>query len=240
MYVVVANRNDLAAQALVAHWTEQCGVDAALLTCADLSLVGWRHYLSQARDSTAVVAGRCIALSDVTGVLTRLSAVRVDELAHIVATDRVYVAQEMSAFLLSWLTTLRCPVLNPPTTTCLAGPGWRQTRWLHLAAQLGIPVQPFIQRAVWPDESTEPPTPPVPTAQRTRSVTVVGDRCFGAADAVMTEYALRLAGAAHSPFLAVHFCAEDHSLLGADLWPEIATPAIAEAILACLRRGRAC
>ncbi len=56
-----------------------------------------------------------------------------------------YVSAEMTAFLLSWLSGLDCPILNRPTPNCLSGPGWRQEQWIHLAARLGIPVDP-VQR----------------------------------------------------------------------------------------------
>lgn len=45
MLVIVASRHDKAAEALVANWAAH-GHGVSLLTPEDLSVVGWRHYLS--------------------------------------------------------------------------------------------------------------------------------------------------------------------------------------------------
>jgi hypothetical protein len=225
MLVVVASRHDKAAQALVDRWAAD---DARLLTCEDLSIAGWRHYLSSTQDSTAVVGGQAIALAQITGVLTRLPCVYEQELLHIVPEDRTYVATEMNAFLISWLSQLQCPVLNRPTPTYLLGPAWRPEQWIYAAAQIGIPVLPR-QRQIVLSPHVLPQVPEKPGV----TVTVVGKHCFGTVDKTLARHARNLADAAKVDLLTVNFSGDESSadFLGADLWTDISALEIADAIL---------
>jgi hypothetical protein len=231
MLVVVASRYDKAAEALVGSWA---GQGASLLTCEDLSVVGWRHHLTSSKDSTAVVGGQVVGVEQIVGVLTRIPCVFEQELLQIVPADRSYVAAEMNAFLISWLSRLKCPVLNRPTPTYLLGPNWRPQQWLYAAAQLGIPVHPMRRYiALSGDVCPKPPEmPPV-------TVTVVGDRIFGSVDQALATQARRLADAAKVDLLAVHFSGSESGadFLGADLWPDISSPNVADAILEYLSGG---
>src|SRR5579872_3914402 len=123
MLVVLAHRYDQEARELVSHWSAS---DARLLTSADLSRKGWRHFSDEPTASTAVISGRVVPVDQISGVLTLLTGVFEQELVDIVPSDRSYAAAEMTAFLLCWLSTLKCPVLNRPTPTCLSGPYWRR------------------------------------------------------------------------------------------------------------------
>ena len=235
MLVVVAGRHDATARAFVER---HAGAGIALLTGDDLSRPGWRFSLGNGgpgADGSAVVGGRQVATTDIAGVLTRLPHVTEAELPAIVPEDRTYVAAEMTAFLLAWLSALRCPVLNPPTATCLAGPYWWPAQWVRVAHGLGIPVRP-VRLLAGPDrspsggeadpssgqprgdpsadeagESRAPPgvhpasTPTGAAAASVVTVTVVGDRCLGTDDERMQTAARRLAIAAGAGLLAVHF-----------------------------------
>lgn len=215
----------------MARWAVQ---GASLLTCEDLSMAGWRYYLGTPAGSTAVLGGRTIAMKDIFGVLTRLPGVAETELGHIVPADRAYVASEMTAFLLAWLSGLKCPVLNRPTPLCLAGPGWRPEQWTYAAARLGFLVQPVRRRlALSAEVSTEHPE------LHLQTVTVVGDRCFGAVDSGLESHARRLADTAGVNLLAVRFSARENGFffLGADLWPEVISDEVADTILEYLQRG---
>src|SRR5262245_56122259 len=234
MLVVVASTHDQVARALINRWSAQ---GAHLLTCKDLSVVGWQHPVGVADVSTAVIGGQVIPSGRITGILTRLPCVDAGELTHIVPADRPYVAAEMNAFLASWLSGLTCPVLNRPTPACLMGPSWRREQWVHAADQLGIPIVPVRRRAALtggaPAEAWEP---------QAITITVIGDRCFGGADRALTAQAQRLAAAASVGMLAVHFSGAQAgaSMLGADLWPDISCAAIADAILEYLCEGPRC
>jgi hypothetical protein len=120
MLVVVASHYDEAARSLVDRWANQ---EARLLTCEDLSIVGWQHSVSgkggetpSLPDSAAVVDGQVVAVEEISGVLTRLPCVFEQELLHIVPDDRAYIASEMNAFLISWLSELEMSCTEPSNT----------------------------------------------------------------------------------------------------------------------------
>jgi hypothetical protein len=223
MIVVVAGYHDEAARSLVARW----GADrAALLTCEDLSVPGWRHYVAAAGNPMAVIDGRKVAPGEITGVVTCLPHVSELELLHIVPSDRAYVAAEMSAFLLSWLSALSCPVVNRPSPTCLCGPYWRPEQWASVAAQVGMRVQPVHRRVALADGSG----PAVPDGV---TVTVVGGRCLGHADTTVMAAARRLAQAADVDLLTLHVgsAGPDATFLGASPWPDLNSDETVDAVL---------
>jgi hypothetical protein len=221
--IVIASRYDEVAAALAARW------DAALLTPVDLSATGWRYYVAAPELGTAVGGGQRVPNSEIAGVLTRLPVVYEQELDHVDAEDRAYVACEMKAFLLAWLSALRCPVLNRPSPECLCGPAWRTEWWVGLAARLGIPVQPLRR------DSTVGFVPDC--APSGAVVTVVGERCFGSVDSSVAEHARRLASAAAVDLLEVRFTGPDYGsrFVQANLCPDLSTPEVADAVLDRLR-----
>ncbi|MHC0061539.1 hypothetical protein ACWATR_01255 [Nostoc sp. UIC 10890] len=247
MLVIVASRHDKAAEALVANWAAH-GHGVSLLTPEDLSVVGWRHYLSSIDgeinsplSSSAVVGGVAmsptgcaIALDQITGVLSRLPSIFEQELLHIVPEDRAYVATEMNAFLIAWLSSLKCPVLNRPTPTYLLGPAWRPEQWVYAAAQLGIPVRPVRRQS-----SMSANVCAQVLEKSSVKVTVVGDRCLGEVEKTLASYARRIADAAEVDLLTVHFSSSESpaEFLGADLWTDISAPDVGDAILEYLNRG---
>lgn len=239
MLVVVASRYDEAARSLVNRWANQ---EARLLTCEDLSVVGWRYSVSgkdevssSLLDSTAVVDGQVVGVEEISSVLTRLPCVFEQELLHIVPDDRAYVASEMNAFLISWLSGLKCPVLNRPAPSYLLGPNWRHQQWVYTAAQVDIPVRQVHQHIALGAEVL-PQTP----EQLPVTVTVVGDRILGSVDRVLATQARCLADVAEVDLLAVHFSGNESNaeFLGADLLPDISSSDIAEAILEYLSTGK--
>jgi hypothetical protein len=226
MFVIVAGRHDHAAKTLLARWTDK---KAGLLTCDDLSVAGWRHYLAHDRVSTAVIGGTVVNVNEIEGVVSRLPYVPEDELTMISSPDRSFVASEMHAFLVSWLSSLECPVLNPPTPACLNGPNWRQEKWLHVAAKLGIPVLWTHHR--WGETS------PIGATSMNQThvtvVTVVGDRSLGFADESLKMHAQELADQADVDLLRVWFNGSERgsSMVATDLWADVADPVIADAML---------
>ncbi len=229
--VIVASRHDGAAWTLTDRWAAH---DAALLICEDLSAAGWRHPLGVTERSTAVVGGRVVAVDEITGVLTRRPYVVEQELTHIVPADRAYVAAEMTAFLLSWLSVLECPVLNRPTPTGLGGPNWWPEQWVYAAARLGLPVRLVRRRSALSTNIAPEVADPHPV-----TVTVVGERCFGSVDEALAAQAQRLARAVGVDLLAVRFSGDEPGadFLDADLWPDVSSPEIADAILECFGEG---
>jgi hypothetical protein len=132
--LVVAHAGDTIARRLAGTW------GARLLTPRDLSSRGWRHFPVGGGDDTLGVGGEAVPAAAIRGVLTRLGAVTATDLPHIAAEDRGYVAAEMTAFLLSFLRALPCPVLNRPTASSLMGPGWTSARWRAAAVAAGLDV----------------------------------------------------------------------------------------------------
>jgi hypothetical protein len=246
MLIILAGEQDEVARELARRWSSW---DCHLLTAKDLSRSGWRHWpgsrkarLQHAQEerperplpesdkqNVAVVGGAIVPTERIDGVLTRLPCVYEWELAHIVASDRAYVSAEMTAFLLSWLSELDCPILNRPTPTCLSGPGWRQEQWTHLAARLGIPVK-SVKRYAKLGEEASVETGPDPC----EAVIVVGQQCFNAREESQAVHAQNLAAAAGVGLLGVHFTIVNggsSSLQSVESWPDVNSSEVAEAIL---------
>lgn len=246
MLVILASQFDKSANDLVARWKDH---DAALLTSKDLSRRGWKYYSNQPQDSIAVVDNKQVSVKEITGVLTRLPYIYDLELSHIVASDRPYVAAEMMAFMVCWLSTLRCPVLNSPSMFCLTGPNWRHEQWVYAAAKAGIPTRPIFIKdeltsnnfkhgryPIMQDTLSSPP----PCSLSCTTITLVGDRCFGSPnDQNIVAKALSLAKMAGTDLLSLSFKYDNTSqffFVNADLCPSIVSSAdIEEAVLEYLQ-----
>jgi hypothetical protein len=229
MIVVVANRWDQIARV----FASRCADDGVrLLTPQDLSAVGWRQPLRCYGDSrTVVVEKKLVPQKNISAVVTRIPCVMPEELSDIVPADRPYVAAEMTAFLLFWLSSLKCRVINRPTPSCLSGPFWRQESWVRAAVQAGIPVDPVCRHATFSHRSS-----PQPTDLPHAAVTVVGDRVFGDTHTLLQSHAQRLAEHAGAQQLVVRFSTpeRDARFLGADVYPDLSQEEIGRALLQCL------
>ena len=144
MLVIFSNRFDPVAKKLCEKWSTH---NARMLTCSDLSKSGWRFYMETKKEAQVVIDGEIIPEKEIKGIVTLWPAVYEQELTHIAAADRFYVANEMTAFLKAWLTQIPCPVLNRPSAVSLVGPGWRVEKWVNVAAQSGLTVAPIERQA---------------------------------------------------------------------------------------------
>jgi hypothetical protein len=225
MILVLANSRDLSARRLVEAWRAD---DVRLVTLADLSRPGWRYYLGDPGSEIAVASGQPIPADSIEGVVTRIPWVTPDDLPHVVEADRHYVAAEISAFLIAWLTQLPCPVINRPATNSLMGAPHAAEGWVAIAARAGLRlpwtrrVFPAPAEAAWPPDAI--------------TVSVLGDRCFGNVEPALADQACRLAAAAGVELLAVTFshAAGEATFLGAHLWPDVSLPELSAALLARL------
>jgi hypothetical protein len=175
--LVVASGFDSAAQALVARWR---GEGARLLTPSGLSRPGWIFDPERPERSVAIIEDEVIQLGDIRGVCTRLGAVTTGDLAHVVPEERAYVAAEMTAFLLAWLSAMSCPVVNRPTPLNLAGPSWRSDQWARAAARAGLVTHP-VRRRVPPYDaasSSKSEGSDEFAAEPSMSVSLIGARMF--------------------------------------------------------------
>jgi hypothetical protein len=233
VFVVIANCTDTAAIAFAAA----AAAEVRLMTPSDLSQPGWRLRLGDIAGSTAVVGGEVIAATAIAGVLNRLPGVTAHDLPHIAASDRGYVAAEMTAFLLAWLTSLACPVVNRPTPQGLAGPAWRHEKWVRVAKELGLPVRPAMRQAAL----AKPVAAAAVVPRAVTTITVVGQRHIGEADATAVRRSHALAEAAGTDLLAVQFDGNgpDAGFVGASPWVDLADRVIAGAVMALLREKAA-
>lgn len=223
--LILASSADDSARSLAQRWAAS---SARLLFPRDLLRPGWQYHLSHPNDSVAVVDGERFPVRELAGVLTRLPTIFPNELIEIVPEDRSYIAAEINAFLVAWLSALPVPVLNRATPASLSGPNWRHEQWVHAAAKAGIPVTP-ARRSVpgipyaAPASSSNPPI----------VITVVGKKCIGPSDPALHAFARKLAAASSTELLSVHFSARGHqtTFLSASATPDISSDEIADAVL---------
>jgi hypothetical protein len=193
---------------------------AAILTPRDLSSSGWRLDLSRPEEAMTVICGRRIPLAQIDRVVVRLSHVDELDLGHISGPDRVFVAAEMQSFLVTLLTALGDRVLNRPSPACLFGPLWRAPQWLALAERLGIPAEAGGGQQ-----------------GAAQLVTVLRGDCVGTWPQEVASHARRLAEAAGVQLLRACFSGSGGSprLVGLDLWPDLESPLVGEAIASWFR-----
>jgi hypothetical protein len=231
MILVLASQSDDAARSLVERWSSH---DARLLVPEDMSMVGWRHRPCALSSSRGVVGGIVVPLAELRGVLVRVPSVTPSDLPHIRGEDRAYVAAEMTAFLMAWLPSLPCPVLNRPTPTSLAGPSFRPEQWVHAAASAGVPVA-AMRRTIGGY------APPLHPPESTSTVVVVGDACLGAPSAAVADRAREVARRAQVSLLNTYFAGPPDApvFVGADVWVSLGDPTVTDAVLALLQSGQA-
>jgi hypothetical protein len=228
MIVVVASRHDEIARRMTERWANR---DCRLITPADLTVSGWRHHVHDPARTVAVASGKPLKITDVEAVINRLHWVCESELDEIAQDDRAYVAAEMSAFLLSWLTDIPCPVLNRPTAGCLTGPSWGEAQWTVAALQAGMKVKPLRCR-FHRDMDID-----VPEESGSIGVLVGRDRAFGCAESPLLLHAIRLAKLARVELLEVRFSTRhsDATFVRALPCPNPEDPHFEAALAHCLR-----
>jgi hypothetical protein len=238
--VVLASRFDESCDRLVERWRAR---SARLLTPECLSVGGWSYEADVPHRSTAVIDGEIVPVQSIAAVVTRLSAVSEDELPHIAVEERAYVSSEMNAFLLAWLSSLRCTVINRPTPTSLSGPNWPQEKWLCEAAKVGLSTQPYCRLARrFTRRAIEPiPEHSQPARGQLRQVTIVAGRTLGSEVGEDTErQLLQLADVANVELLTVTLSCDGASVafVSALPWVDIERPEVANAILERLEAHR--
>jgi len=223
--LVLATPDDDPARMLV----DRLGEAAVAVAPQDLSRPGWTYARNLSLRTGVTHAGRFRA-DDLTAVISLISAIQPLHLSHVRPADRDYVAAEMTAFLRAWLTGLPCPVVNPPTATCLSGPGLTAHQWVAMCTRLSIPARPA--------QLTVPAAPgDRPTASACR-VTV----CRGTATAaglcseVLLEHGRRLATKVGAEWLAVTFDGghDQAAVCQVETWPDLADSSLRETLVHAL------
>jgi hypothetical protein len=200
MWLVLCDRNDVpalwAARGLAARGLEPLEL---VTTDALAYALRWEHRVGAAGASIAVelADGRRIDGDGLRGVLNRVVALPEAHLHRAAPADLDYARQELSAFFLSWLAALPCPVVNAPTAQGLSG-GWRhRSEWLALAARAGLPIAPFRMNGT---------TPAAVAWASARTVVVVGGEAVSPeAPAPILAGCARLAGLVETAVLGVDF-----------------------------------
>jgi len=140
LVVVLAQPEDLTAIRLI--WVLRSrGIQVRAVTPDQLTFSRrWVHRLGDAPVQSIVELAEGEPLrSDAIGVLfNRLACISASPFAR--PGDRAYAHAEWNALLLSWMGSLRCPVINPPTPSCLAGATRTPLSMLALAARVGLPT----------------------------------------------------------------------------------------------------
>ena len=236
MFVVLARDGDVLAERLAGIC--EAG-EVVTLRPADLACVGWCECVGDDDDNnitfaraTAVIGGRTVPRAAIRGVLTRLPEIAERDVRHVARADRPYVAAEMTAFLIGWLSSLSCPVVNRPTPQCLSGPVWSPERWAMTALEAGLSARPVHRRVLLSRPTPEGATDAMPEV--TCAMTVVGDQCFGSRDAALDSGALRLARAAGVDVLSLHFDPRG-TLVSAYPWLDNPSNEVLHALLERLR-----
>jgi hypothetical protein len=225
MILVLANRTDEAAAAAVERWQY---VGARIVVPEMLAALGVAYRAGGGKRPRAMFEGD-LDSSSIRGVLVRMHAVLPSDVMHVRANDREYVAVEMTAVLLAWLSALSCPVLGRPTPTSLAGPALRPEQWVHIAAKAGVPVRP-ARRSSRPGPGRQ--DKPFVTA----AVTVVGTECIGASTNMLADRALAVARATDARLLTTFFEGplDNPVFVHADPWVNLDDPAVDNAVLSAL------
>jgi hypothetical protein len=202
-----------------------------VLTPRDLSLASWQYRPGDDRNGKAVIAGQVVPTAEISAVLTCLTGIWTGELPEIVPEDREYVAVEMTAFLLAWLTSLGSRVHNRPTPTGLSGTFWRPERWLRAAAQAHIPIRPLHRHAALDTL----PTIPRP-ASGAAHVTVIGTQAVGQVDEALQAQARQLARLAGVELLTARFEGPQAGarFTGADCTLDLAAEEVVDTLLTYL------
>jgi len=198
-----------------------------LISCDSLAFnVRWEHRLENGHIHTGMTlpGGLPIQSGNVRGVLNRLSNVPNSSLMLIHPSDRYYIASELQAFFLSWLTSLASPVVNRPTPLGLAGQIRHASEWVLLATKAGLPNRGYSQSSQDPvlpwDTGMRLPGSPGPV---TTLVVVNGIVTGPPAPEVIREGCKRLIELSATPLLGVDFIVDGASwaFAGLSVMPDL-------------------
>jgi hypothetical protein len=212
LIAVVASELDEAARGLVDAWST---ADAVLISARDLCTRGWVFNPIFDGDCTFVANGARRSAAHLRGVVVRRPAVAAEELRWIADDDRLYVAAEINAFLVAWLSTLCCPVLNRPTGTSLCGPTRSQTSWQLAAARAGV---------AWSKRD----------AGTLDEMVYCGGLCYGASGVRRQQVAAKLANASDVQLLGLQF--DGDAVAAVTVQPRLVDPGARNIVLAYLRK----
>jgi hypothetical protein len=208
MFLVLCSLFDTAA-----HWASRglqaLGLEPLLMVTTEMlsSAVPRKPGISRPGDPIALtLANGCtVSFSDrtVRGVLNRLVATPGPRPNTQAISGPDYTHPHMSAFCLSWLSSLSCPVLNRPTPQGFAGRYFHISDWEVLASQAGLVAEAEGQIGNGPAEIYRSKTH---SQARMARVIVFQNQIFGSLlpDAIR-KGCCRLAKLSGAPLLGIDF-----------------------------------
>jgi len=238
-YAVLAHRGDTDAKLLAEELERRASAPEVELVWADELLLDSRftHRVDEAGVETEIACAgrRRLDSHELFGAACRLRHSLPPQFAGAPDTDREYAAMESYALLLSWLTSLDCPLVNPPSPGGLSGPVLGLLEWLALARASGLRSRrlqlaapgaqppPAEWQAVTGSLAASStatfgvPPPEIPGEGQelwlepvegpAREALVVGERVFGEVTDEEATACVELARRAACPVLGVHLAA---------------------------------
>jgi hypothetical protein len=148
--LVVADRRDVGGRAaarvaaLHPHAPGESGREVVVVSGDELAAAGWSHHLDSAgvaRTSVRLSDARVLTDATLAGVWFRSQQWLVPPGLRAAATaDAAYAHAELTALLVSWLSSLGPRTVNACEGLSPTGPAWSPARWRQLAADCGLTV----------------------------------------------------------------------------------------------------
>jgi hypothetical protein len=140
MFLVLCNTGDRSAIWAAHQLRKRLAAPVPLVSPQMLFAGVWEHRVGDGSPRTRIRLPNKLTVesSDVSGVLNRVSFLPGHLFPRVSAADRTYATQECTALYMSWLESLRCPVLNPATAQGLCGAFRPADQWHVLAASAGL------------------------------------------------------------------------------------------------------
>jgi hypothetical protein len=215
MWLILANALDPAGPWLAAGLSARLFTPVIRITELDLGHAQiWEHFVDRDRSwfRLQLADGRWIDSHQITGVINRLHQSPFARMAAQHGPEHSYAVHEIAALLIGCLARANCLILNSPSGHGLNGDCRRPSEWRALATAAGLTVRsPFDQPPDRPLAATDADAGP--THQR---LLIIAENLIhlGPADVVPPSIrgaAIRLAAAAQTPLLELHFRQDENA-----------------------------
>jgi hypothetical protein len=161
MILIIAEPTDKAALWLGAALTGFTNTRVQIITPSQLSYApAVSHWLttSEVDLSFKLANGTNLQAQQVVGVINRMIVLPLAHLQRAQLREFTYAQGELYAFALGWLSTLTCPVLNPPTPEALCGSAYSFINTQHYAISAGLACRSVSLTPDHPDPAFGSPT----------------------------------------------------------------------------------
>ncbi len=207
MFLILCSSYDAPA-IWAAHGLQAMGLHPVSLVTPEMfaSATTLEHRVGNDGTSIALkfMDGYGISDHNLRGVLNRLPGPPREIIDRFAPADRDYALQEMTAFYLSWLNSLPCPILNRPTPQGLSGRWFHNSELVLLAHQSGLATSIYRQSAKDPVEDGYKPL--APPEARIERVVVLDGEVFGAQPPAQVQDACcQFSKLCRTPLLGVDF-----------------------------------